>query len=421
MTTATEYRIRLRRPHPRQAEFVDSDAKRIIIRAGRRGGKTVGVAIKAVKAFLAGHRILYAAPTVEQTEAFWQEVRMALVEPVAAGVFRKNESLRLIELPGSEQRIRAKTSWNADTLRGDFCDLLIIDEWQLCDEDMWGQVGAPMLLDTNGDAIFVYTPPSLHSRSISKARDPRHAAKMFKVAQADTTGRWAAFHFTSHDNPHISEQALAEITQDMTSLAHRQEILAEDIEVVPGALWAPGLFRYEKPPENLERIVVAIDPAGKSDATSNETGLLVVGRIKGRYFVLADLSGRYTPDGWGRKAIAALADYKADRIVAEVNNGGEMVEHVLRTIDPSVPYTPVTATRGKAIRAEPVAALYEQGKVFHARPFPMLEEQLCSWSPEMSRSPDRLDALVWGITAIMQAMGPTKVVSAHKTSLWGER
>ena len=103
----------------------------------------------------------------------------------------------MIERPGSDQRIRAKTAWNADTLRGDYADLLILDEWQLMNEEAWEVVGAPMLLDNNGDAVFIYTPPSLHSRSTSKARDPRHAAKLFQRAQADTTGRWEVFHFTS--------------------------------------------------------------------------------------------------------------------------------------------------------------------------------------------------------------------------------
>ena len=150
---------------------------------------------------------------------------------------RKNETEHYIELEHSEQRIRAKTAWNSDTLRGDYCDVLILDEGQLMNEETWDRVGAPMLLDNDGDAVFIYTPPSLHSRSASKARDPQHAAKLFKRAQEDTTGRWATFHFKSADNPYISEEALAEISSDMTALAYRQEILAEDVDEAPGALW----------------------------------------------------------------------------------------------------------------------------------------------------------------------------------------
>ena len=233
-------------PHAYQSEFIDSDKKRIIIRAGRRGGKTVGAAIKAVHSFLGGKRVLYAAPTSEQVGKFWFEVTSALehlcrpfeVEegPDIGGMvythsplYKKNESESFIEKVGTEQRLKAKTAWNANTLRGDYADLLILDEWQLMDEDTWGIVGAPMLADHDGDAVFIYTPPSLRSTGVSKARDPRHAAKMFKLAEKDS--RWLAIHFTSHDNPHISQDALNELMQDMSKQSYRQEILAEDDEL----------------------------------------------------------------------------------------------------------------------------------------------------------------------------------------------
>jgi len=217
--------------HPLQREFITAESKRKIIRAGRRGGKTVGAAVLAVEAFLCKKRVLYAAPTSEQTEKFWFEVCQTLDEPIRHKVYAKNETERFLEIPGTENRLKAKTAWNANTLRGDYADLLIFDEWQLMDEDAWEVVGAPMLLDNNGDAVFIYTPPSLRSAGVSKAKDPRHAAKMFKMAREDTTGRWMAFHFTSHDNPYISEEGLKELIQDMSSSSYRQEILAEDDEL----------------------------------------------------------------------------------------------------------------------------------------------------------------------------------------------
>lgn len=189
--------VTLRQPHDKQREFISSSSKRKIIRAGRRGGKTVGMAIAAIEAFLKGKRVLYAAPTTEQTGAFWAEICLALSDAIKSKVFVKNESEHYIELPGTQQRIRAKTAWNADTLRGDYADLLILDEYQLMCEDAWEIVGQPMLADHNGDAVFIYTPPSLLSAGVSKARDPRHAAKLFKKALSDTTGQWEAFHFTS--------------------------------------------------------------------------------------------------------------------------------------------------------------------------------------------------------------------------------
>ncbi len=237
-TAAREYTVHLRKcttaagiKHAPQDRLVNSTVKRIIVKAGRRGGKTVGIAKRAVKRFLQGRRQLYTAPTSEQTDAFWFEVTRALREPIDAGVFTCNKSERFIELPGTKQRIKAKTAWNADMMRGDACDDLYMDEFQLTAEDAWDEVGAPMLLDGNGDACFIFTPPSLRSAGISKARDPRHASKLFKKAQSDTTGMWEAIHFTSHDNPFISHEALQLITQDMSLESYRREIMAQDDEI----------------------------------------------------------------------------------------------------------------------------------------------------------------------------------------------
>ena len=156
------------------------------------------------------------------------------------------------------------------------------------DEDAWEYVGAPMLIDNNGSCVFIYTPPSLRSRSTSKARDPRHAAKLFKTAQADQSGRWKAFHFTSRDNPYISAEAIDELAMDMTALAYQMEIEALDIEEAPGALWRQAQIDatrvWEAPA--LQRIVVAVDPSATS--TGDEAGIVKVGRTLEDGYVLAD-------------------------------------------------------------------------------------------------------------------------------------
>lgn len=379
---------------------MDSRAKRKVIRAGRRGGKTVGMSIYAVEQFLAGHRVLYAAPTAEQLDTFWRHVKKALKAPIDIGLFHKNETEHFIDLVGTEQRIRAKTAWNADTLRGDYCDVLILDEWQLMNEEAWDRVGAPMLLDNNGDAVFIYTPPSLQSRSVSKARDPQHAAKMFKRAALNTSGRWATFHFKSADNPYISQDALAEIAGDMTALAYRQEILAEDVDEAPGALWTRAAIesaRVLKAPD-CERVVVGVDPTATS--TGDEAGIVTAGKAGDRLFVLADDSTQGSPEQWARAAVTAYHRHRADCIVAEGNNGGEMVASVIGQIDNTVPVRLVHASRGKMTRAEPIAVIYEQGRGHHAGSFPALEDEQCLWVPG-DPSPNRMDALVWAATEIM--------------------
>lgn len=191
----------------------------------------------------------------------------------------------------------------------------------------------------------------------------------------------------------------------------RQELNAEILDDTPGALWQRASIDDARitPAElpTLQRIVVAIDPAVKSGEGADETGIIVAGvDSRGHGYVLADRSGRFSPDGWAREAVAAYRAHRADRIVAEVNNGGEMVENTVRSVDAGVPYTAVHASRGKVVRAEPVAAFYEQGRVHHVGSFPILEDQLCSFTSDFSRSvagysPDRLDALVWALSELM--------------------
>jgi len=194
----------------------------------------------------------------------------------------------------------------------------------------------------------------------------------------------------------------------------RQEIEAELLDDVPGALWNRTRLEelrwpLDKSVPDLVRIVVAIDPATTSGEDADETGIIVAGKDGGgRGYVLADRSGHYTPTEWAQLAIALYRQHKADRIVAEVNNGGDMVEATLRMIDPNVPYTAVHASRGKVVRAEPVAALYEQqpGRVFHVGTFATMEDQMCAFTTDFDRkkagfSPDRCDALVWAFTELL--------------------
>lgn len=177
------------------------------------------------------------------------------------------------------------------------------------------------------------------------------------------------------------------------------------------ALWRRSYITHEEPPE-LERIVVALDPAITNEAGSDETGIVVVGRdASGRGYVLEDDSGRYRPEDWARRAVSLFDQFEADCIVAEVNQGGDLVEAIIKAAarGRAIPVRKVHATRGKHVRAEPISALYEQGKVRHARSFPALEDQMCSFTSDFDRksqgySPDRVDALVWGMTDLFPAM-----------------
>jgi predicted phage terminase large subunit-like protein len=203
----------------------------------------------------------------------------------------------------------------------------------------------------------------------------------------------------------------------------RQEINAEMLSDTPGALWHLEWLdrdRVVKAPE-LRRIVVAIDPAASNKEGSDETGIVVAGVGGDKHaYILEDLSGRYAPHEWATKAIDAYRRHKADRIIAEVNNGGAMVEATIRAIDPLVSFRAVHASRGKVVRAEPIAALYEQRKVHHVGNFATLEDQLCAFASDFDRgragySPDRVDALVWALTELIaRCQTPTAVVGTYQ-------
>lgn len=185
----------------------------------------------------------------------------------------------------------------------------------------------------------------------------------------------------------------------------RQELFAEILDDAPGALWKNSMLegiRVRVAPE-LVRVVVAVDPAVTSNSESDETGIIVAGLgADGEAYVLGDYTMRDTPDAWAKEAVAAYRRHQADRVVCEVNNGGDLVEKLLRTVDPRLPIRQVRATRGKALRAEPVAALYEQKRVHHVGSLPRLEDQMTSWEPGVSaKSPDRVDALVYAITDLL--------------------
>jgi predicted phage terminase large subunit-like protein len=174
-----------------------------------------------------------------------------------------------------------------------------------------------------------------------------------------------------------------------------------------GALWTRALIeknrRHRDDTPEMRRIVVAVDPAITARAGSDETGIIVAGLgADGHGYVLEDLSGKYTPAEWAARVAEAFARHRADRVIAEVNQGGDMVEYTLRTADRNIPFRAVHASRGKVARAEPVAALDEQGRIHHAGMFPSLEDQMCRFNPaEDSTSPDRVDARIWAMTDLM--------------------
>lgn len=214
------------------------------------------------------------------------------------------------------------------------------------------------------------------------------------------------------DNPHLPKSFVQKMIEkyEGTRLG-RQELRGELLDDIEGALWTRFMIdscRLRDPREVPEMltVVVAVDPAATSSEEADDTGIVVVGHgVDGWGYVLEDRTCHMSPDGWGTRVARTFRKWEADYVVGEVNNGGEMVEYVVATADPRIPFKPVRASRGKQTRAQPVAALYGDGRkrpsrIKHLAAFPELEDQMCSWVPGEEDSPDNMDALVWGITEL---------------------
>lgn len=289
-----------------------------------------------------------------------------------------------------------------DSLRGPQFDAAWCDElgkWQRA-EAAWSMLQFALRIGPHPQAVVTTTP----------RRNPVLWRLLDDPSVARTTAR------TADNAAHLAASFLEEVSERYANTAlGRQELDGEDLRDLPGGLWSRDLLarsRIEITPP-LDRIIVAVDPAVTSHRSADTCGIIIAGRraeateTSSSAVVLADWSVQgATPRGWAERAITAYHDFNADCLVAEVNQGGDMVETILRQVDDSIAFRPLHASRGKIVRAEPVAALYEQDRISHMKGLDLLEDDLCALSrytgwQGRGRSPDRVDALVWAITELL--------------------
>lgn len=370
-----------------------------LVLAGRGFGKTRTAAEDAwwYGACNPGVQIAVVAPTHNDVRGTMFEGVSGLIactpQEIIADYNRSNQELRFTN--GS--LIRGFSAEKPDRLRGPQFHRAYADEqaaWQY--PDAWDQLMFGLRLGDAPQVIVTTTPrPTPLIRALAKD-DRTH------ITRGSTFDNAA----------HLAPDALIRLREryEGTRMG-RQELFAEILDDLPGALWSREWFdmhRVEAPPD-MQRIVVAVDPSGTAGASDDgdSIGIVVAGKgVDGRAYVLADRTCKLGPDGWARRVVAAYREFGADRIVAERNYGGAMVEALLRTVDRRVSYKEVTATRGKVVRAEPIAALFEQGRVSIVGSMPELEDQACLMGPDGyagEGSPDRVDALVWALTELMLA------------------
>jgi hypothetical protein len=339
------YRIALPALHPLQAEIASSPAKRKVVVAGRRFGKTFMGAVMGASALLAGKRVLIASTSQDQADIFWRYLRQWLADLYLNGGAYKNETKRLITFGTGS--IRVKTGSDPDVLRGEDADLLILDECAYLDPDAWTLVGAPMLADRNGEAVFISTPLRRN-----------WFYHLFTRAKADDTGRWAAWHATTFDNPHLSADAVKELAADMTHEAYQQEIMAQFLEG-QGAVFRniDVCATAQRVPPYEGHFVMGVDTAQQQDYTV----LTVIDAHAGR---MVDLD-RFNKVSWEsyRGRVRAMAErWNVQSIIFEINSvGSPNFEALANDGLPVVAFA--TTPQSKPPLIESLALAFERGEI----------------------------------------------------------
>lgn len=300
---------------------------------------------------------------------------------------------------GNGSRWQVFTSEKPDALRGPQFHIMWADELAAWEKHRaaWEQVPYVVRLP--------WTPDAKRAGRVVVSTTPRPVKEIRELLKSPEVAVTRGTSFENWKNLNaLTQEKLAALRGTRMG---RQELMAELLDDVPGALWTRATIeksRVQAAPE-MSRIVVGVDPAVTSGEDADETGIIAAGKgVDGHFYVLKDTTCRLSPDGWARRAVGLYEELGADRIVAEVNQGGELVERIVRSVSKTVAYKAVRATRGKRVRAEPIAALYEQGKVHHVGgDLEKLEDQLCTYAPDnFEGSPDRLDALVWALTELSE-------------------
>lgn len=388
---------------PKQLLTISEEAKKkfiVCMDMGRGGGKTwTGAQWTKTKALSKKCYVNIIGPTikeVEKNQIYGPSGIMAVCSELEKPFYNSSKGL-LIWPNGSISNILSAE--NPEAIRGKSANDCWADEvcaWFYLQE-AWEQLLYTVREDEQGQ-ILVTTTPKRDEFYINKIRNSKHTY-LIKG--------------TTFDNNKLSKRFLENIKDlfDGTKLG-RQELYAEILDIDDAALFDENNVNSNRV-ENIDnitltQIVVAIDPATTSNSTSDMTGIVVCGKGEdGHYYILEDATMLAKPNDWAMKAIELYHKYKANYIIAETNNGGDMVESLLRNIDYNIAFEKVTATRGKMIRAEPIAGIYQKNLVHHVGIFDKLEKQMYTFIGSVigKKSPDRVDALVWGLTYLSDING----------------
>jgi len=403
-------KITLHRPYIDLAKWTFQE-RYLLLSGGRGSGKSFALSLAlALQLREAGHRVLFTRYTLASAaDSIIPEFEEKLNRLGIAHEFERTGANIRHRASGSEILFRGiKTSSGNQTaklksLHG--ITVWVLDEAdEMPDEDEFEKIDLSIRsMAKSNKIILAFNPPHVAHWLHSRFWKPHDLPDGFCGSRNGVRYIHTDYR-TNRPNLPPQQVAALDAMEQANPDRYRRIALGYWAREIDGALWAEAMFKRVRPdavPE-LRRVVVAIDPAATANATSDETGLLAAGiDLAGRIWVLEDGTLKASPLGWARAALSMLRRYNGDRIVAEVNNGGDMVETTIRQADPTAPYRAVHASRGKMVRAEPVAALYEQGRVYHVHGLGRLESELITYTGRTGeKSPNRMDALVWAITEL---------------------
>ena len=374
--------------------MVNSTARFRVLSCGRRWGKTRLGTVECTAIGARGGRAWWVAPSYKMAAVGWRGVSW-LSQQIPGTTTNKAE--RLITYPGGGT-VQVRSADDPNSLRGEGLDFAVLDECAYMKEAAWFEALRPTLSDRQGRAMFISTP-----KGLNWFRD------LWMMGENPDYPDWQNWQFSTSDNPYIAPEEIEAARLALPLRIFRQEYLADFMEDNPGALWRRDWIQRTTRAPDLERVIVAVDPS--TTATGDACGIVVCGRDGDRFYLLDDLTLQGSPAQWGAAVVTAYHKYEADAVIAEKNQGGEMVTLTIQQSENGrgVPVSLVHASRGKRTRAEPVSALYEQGRGYHVGSFPALEDEMCQWEPGQP-SPNRMDALVWGASELL--------IKSNSPSFW---
>jgi phage terminase large subunit-like protein len=385
----------------------------IIVPAGRRFGKTKGIANASIEWILEGKTILWGDTISGNIDRYVEryfkpELNKSEID------FSWSTQKKVLSLNMSGGYIDFRSADRPENWEGFGYDIILLNEAGIILKNNYLYTNAvlPMLMDSPGSKLIAVGTPK--GKETKNGKEHRYYSLYKRALEEDPA--FQLFQYSSYGNPFLNKTDIKELEDEMQLMNPamvRQEIYGEFVEGAAGELWDEVIIERQriKVCPDLKRITVNIDPAISNNENSDETGITVTGTDSiGNGYVLDDESGKYSPDGWASIAIKLAEKWDADCIVAEKNQGGDMVKSVIRAKDGKIRIKLVTATKGKYVRAEPVYSLYEQGRIFHVGYHNKLEAQMCIFTSDLKNSPDRVDSLVWGFTELMlQGKQKTKI------------